>query len=104
MKKSQNEHMLKSVPWLQPYWCFCGPKMTKWAHVDLRQQKQRYLRGQRGKVVKKGNVWDVICLRKCGGCSRAEHVPTFAAYTVVFDRFFVASLEPMAMVEAEEAE
>ena len=29
---------------------------------------------------------------------------TFAAYTVVFDRFFVASLEPMAMVEAEEAE
>ena len=28
---------------------------------------------------------------------------TFAAYTVVFDRFFVASLEPMAMVEAEEA-
>ena len=78
--------------------------MTKWAHVDLRQQKQRYLRGQKGKVVKKGNVWDVICLRKCGGCSRAEHVPTFAAYTVVFDRFFVASLEPMAMVEAEEAE
>ena len=72
MKKSQNEHMLKSVPWLQPYWCFCGPKMTKWAHVDLRQQKQRYLRGQRGPKVKKGNFWDVICLRKCGGCSRAD--------------------------------
>ena len=53
MKKSQNDHMLKSVPWLQPYWCFCGPKMTKWAHVDLRQQKQMYLRGQKGKVVKK---------------------------------------------------
>ena len=52
-EKSQNDHMLKSVPWLQPYWCFCGPKMTKWAHVDLRQQKQRYLRGQKGKVVKK---------------------------------------------------
>ena len=31
-------------------------------------------------------------------------MPTFVAYTVVFDRFFVASLEPMAMVEAEEAE
>ena len=30
-------------------------------------------------------------------------MPTFAAYTVVFDRFFVASLEPMARVEAEEA-
>ena len=104
MKKTQNEHRLKSVPWLQAYRCFCGPKMTKWAHVDLRQQIQRYLRGQKGPKVKKGNVWDVICLRKCGGCSRAEHVPTFAPYTVVFDRFFVASLEPMARVEAEEAE
>ena len=30
-------------------------------------------------------------------------MPTFAPYTVVFDRFFVASLEPMARVEAEEA-
>ena len=33
---------------------------------------------KRAQKSKKRNVWDVICLRKCGGCSRAGHVPTFA--------------------------
>ena len=44
-QKSQNDHMLKSGLQLNVFDRFFGPKMTKWAHVDLRQDVQWFGEG-----------------------------------------------------------
>ena len=58
-RKSQNVHMLKSVAYAKEKYRFFGPKMTKWAHVDLRQEKQCFGRcffGQ--KLIIGSENWD----------------------------------------------
>ena len=58
-RKSQNVHMLKSVAYANVFDRFFGPKMTKWAHVDLRQEKQCFGRcffGQ--KLIIGSENWD----------------------------------------------
>ena len=51
--------MLKSVAYAKEKYRFFGPKMTKWAHVDLRQEKQCFGRcffGQ--KLIIGSENWD----------------------------------------------
>ena len=58
-QKSQNDHMLKSAAYAKEKYRFFGPKMTKWAHVDLRQEKQWFGRcffGQ--KLIIGSENWD----------------------------------------------